>query len=373
VDHIGVNDNFFELGGHSLLAARLIARIEKETGDNIPVATLFEAPTIAQLGIRLSQRTYASAWSPLVQLSAPEGSPTAPPFFCVHSLGANLVSYRKIAALMRRDRPVYGLQPHGLDGRQEPLESVEAMASAYIEEIRRKQPHGPYYLGGVCIGGVLAYEIAQRLRAAGEKVAIVALIDSFLPGQLQYLHSRANLTEYLDWHLGELLRLPAFGRLKYLAKWLANGCIRLGNALGWTERSALARATKKVAEAHRRAILSYNAKPYRGKIVQLMCSDASHRAYEDRRLAWSLLAAEGLEVRLVPGNHLTMVEEPHVQVLAQELQGCLDRASGAAGSPYREIEKKAAAQGTRAKGINIPQRKIRRINQLSQRFGLSTY
>jgi amino acid adenylation domain-containing protein len=352
LDHIGVNDNFFDLGGHSLLAARLIARIEKETGDNIPVATLFEAPTIAQLGIRLSQRTYASAWSPLVQLSAPEDNTTALPFFCVHSLGANLVSYRKIAALMRRDRTVYGLQPHGLDGRQEPLESIEAMASAYVEEIRRKQPHGPYYVGGVCIGGVLAYEIAQRLRAVGEEVALVALIDSFLPGQLQYLHSRASLTEYLDRHLGEMLLLPAFGRLKYLAKWLANGYIRLGNAMGWTERSALARATQKVAEAHRRAILSYNAKPYYGKIVQLMCSDASHRAYEDRRLAWSLLASGGLEVRLVPGNHLTMVEEPHVRVLAQELQGCLDRASGAAAStPYREIEKKAAPRGTRAKII----------------------
>jgi thioesterase domain-containing protein len=145
-----------------------------------------------------------------VELHARDGSTTAEPLFCVHSLGANLVSFHKIASLMRRDRAVYGLQPHGLDGRQAPLESIDAMASAYIQEIRKKQPHGPYYLAGVCIGGVLAYEIAQQLRAVGEKVALVALIDSFLPGELQYLHSRPALTEYLDAHLGNMLRLPGF-------------------------------------------------------------------------------------------------------------------------------------------------------------------
>jgi amino acid adenylation domain-containing protein len=368
VEHIGINDDFFDLGGHSLLAARLVARIEKETGENIPVVTLFEAPTIAQLAKRLSQHTYGSAWSPLVALNAVEINTTAKPFFCVHSLGANLVSFRKIASLMGRDRAIYGLQPHGLDGRQEPFESIEAMASAYIKEVRKKQPHGPYYLGGVCIGGVLAYEMAQQLCAAGEEVALVALIDSFLPGKLQYLRSRPSLTEYLDWHLGEMLLLPISERLRYLANWLSNGGIRLRHALGWAERSALARATKKVAQAHRRALFAYKPKPYGGKIVQLMCGEASHRAYEDRRLAWSSLVSEGFEVRIVPGNHLTMVEDPNVQVLAQELQGCLDRVSGIVSSRGCKVEKTPAHQNASASGANVQKQKMRRVDQFSRRL-----
>lgn len=329
VDRIGVNDNFFDLGGHSLLAARLIARIEKQLGNNIPMATLFEAPTIAQLAQRLRQRTYSSAWSPLVELHLPAGITSAKPFFCVHSLGANLVSFHKVAALMRGDRAIYGLQPHGLNGTQKPIESIELIASAYLEEVRKKQPHGPYYLGGVCLGGVIAYEMAQQLRAEGEAVALTALIDSYLPGEMLYLHSRSPLIQYLDRNVGEMLLLPNMARLRYIGRWLANGGMAVGRAFGLAGDSSLERATRKVTEVHRRAILTYRPKPYAGKIVQLMCSDAPHRAYEDRRLAWSSLVPAGFDVRIIPGNHLTMVEEPHAQVLAEELQRCLDREAAA--------------------------------------------
>ena len=332
IDRVGLNDNFFDLGGHSLLAARLIARIEKETGQNIPVATLFEAPTIAQLAQKLIDHTYASAWAPLVELHAPPTAAAAEPFFCIHSLGANLVSFHKLASLLRPDRAIYGLQPHGLDGRQQPLDSVDAIASAYLAEIRKKQPRGPYYLGGICIGGILAYDIARRLVAAGEEVRLLALVDSFLSGDLQYLHTRSEISEYLDCHLGEMLLLSGAARLKYIARWIANGFIRLGWALGFRSRGFVARATRHVAEANMKAVRTYSPQPYTGKITQFMCSDGPHRSFEDRRLAWSSLAAAGLEIHIVPGNHLTMLEEPHVRVLAHELQACLDRADGALSS-----------------------------------------
>lgn len=324
IDRVGLHDNFFDLGGHSLLAARLIACIEKETGENIPVATLFEAPTVAQLAQKLRDHTYTSAWAPLVELHAAQGTSTLPPFFCIHSLGANLVSFHKLAGLLRPDRAVYGLQPPGLDGSRAPLDTMDAIASAYLDEIRKKQPRGPYYLGGICIGGIVAYEIARRLWAAGDEVRFLALIDSFLTGEVRYLHPQSELTEYLDCHLGEFLMLSGAARLKYLANWIGNGFVRLGWALGIRSHASVARTMLRVAEANIQAIQAYAPLPYPGNITQFMCSDGPQRSYEDRRLAWSSLAPNGLEIHVVPGDHLTMVEEPNVRVLARELQNCLD-------------------------------------------------
>src|SRR5207344_3097549 len=107
----------------------------------------------------------------------PQGSKAR--FFCVHGAGGNVLLYRDLARHLGEDHPFYGLQSQGLDGKASPLTTVEAMAEKYLREIRQFQPEGPYCLGGYCLGGTIAYEMAQLLRRDGQEVALVALLDTY--------------------------------------------------------------------------------------------------------------------------------------------------------------------------------------------------
>ena len=179
VEPIGIRDNFFELGGHSLLAVRLFAQVEKRTGKSLPLATLFQAPTIEQLAAILRQEGWESPWASLVPIK-PGGS--RPPIYCVHGVGGNILEYLDLAKHMEEDQPFYGCRR--LTGWQTAHSNltVGQMAAHYIEEVRAFQPHGPYYLGGSSFGGLVAYEMAQQLRAAGEAIGMLALFDTNGPG-----------------------------------------------------------------------------------------------------------------------------------------------------------------------------------------------
>ncbi|RKG66141.1 non-ribosomal peptide synthetase, partial [Corallococcus exercitus] len=177
VRSVGVRSSFFELGGHSLLAVRMVAAVRERLGQSIPLSVLFQQPTVEQLAQVL--REDSQAWTPLVPLE--RGEPGHRPFFLVHPGGGNVLAYSELARRLGPSLPVYGLQSRGLDGRPV-AESIEEMAGLYIEALRTVQPHGPYQLGGWSLGGLVAYEMAQRLREAGEAVDLLALIDTHVPG-----------------------------------------------------------------------------------------------------------------------------------------------------------------------------------------------
>ena len=170
-----VRDNFFDLGGHSLLAVHMFAEIEKVFKVRLPLATLYEAPDIEDIARILSREIVSLRWPCLVAIQ-PSGS--RPPFFCFHGDGGNVLIYKKLSHYLGSDQPVYGLQSQGLDGSSPLLKTVEEMAALYVREIRGVQPHGPYLLGGYCLGGTIAYETAQQLHAAGEEIALLALFDT---------------------------------------------------------------------------------------------------------------------------------------------------------------------------------------------------
>jgi len=173
---IGVRDHFFKMGGTSLLAMVLLAQIEKLTGKNLPLATFLYASTIEQLADIIAKEEWTALWSSLVQIQ-PGGS--RPPLFLIHGAGGYIFFYRDLARHLGSDQPVYGLQSKGLNDKQPFLTRVEEMASHYIEEIKTVQPKGPYFLGGYCLGGSIAYEIAQQLIAQGQEVALLALMETY--------------------------------------------------------------------------------------------------------------------------------------------------------------------------------------------------
>jgi acyl carrier protein len=210
---VGMDDNFFELGGHSLLAVRLFAEIEKSFGKNLPLAALFQAPTIRQLARVMRQEGWLGAWSSMVMI---QGGGKRTPFFCVHAAGGNVLEYRDLARLLGPDQPFYGLQAKGLDGKEEPHTTIKEMADHYLKEMREVQPEGPYLIGGRSSGGTIAFEMACRLAAEGQEVALLALLDTYpagyfklLPGSMSWRQRASRYGRKLQSHAANLRQLQA--------------------------------------------------------------------------------------------------------------------------------------------------------------------
>ncbi len=188
VPQIGVRDDFFDAGGHSLLTMRLFAEIEERLGVNLPVASIFTAPTVEGLARLVESKSARDHWRSLVPVAARvEGRP----LFCVHGAGGEIALFAELGRRMGATRPFYGLQAQGLDGRTDVLATVEEMAAHYVAEVRSVQPTGPYLLAGMCMGGLVAFEMAQQLHASGETVAFLGVIDS--PGPRETEAQRAPI------------------------------------------------------------------------------------------------------------------------------------------------------------------------------------
>jgi surfactin family lipopeptide synthetase A len=188
ISPVGVRTSFFDLGGQSLLAARLFMKISREFGRDLPLAVLFQAPTIEQLARVLDQQSASPLYATLVTIR-PHGVKS--PFFCVHGGEGNTLFLHRLAREMDSEQPFYGLEPEGLDGRRFSRTTVEQMAMHYLSEIRKVQPKGPYYLGGYCFGGLVAFEMARLLEQQDENAAIIALFSAPLRMQRNQLAPNA--------------------------------------------------------------------------------------------------------------------------------------------------------------------------------------
>ncbi|MCZ6587230.1 MAG: AMP-binding protein, partial [Alphaproteobacteria bacterium] len=176
VEHVGLNDNFFMLGGDSLQALELFLQIEREIGRRVPLSILYEATTVAEMAACIEKNDRPEIVFPI------RSKGHRPPFFSVHATGGEILDQMGLSRHLGEDQPFYALQAIGVDDKEMPVTRMEELAACYIEAIKSVQPQGPYFIGGPYGGGVVAYEMARQLKAAGEEIALLALIHSSLGG-----------------------------------------------------------------------------------------------------------------------------------------------------------------------------------------------
>ncbi|KYC35299.1 hypothetical protein WA1_09105 [Scytonema hofmannii PCC 7110] len=331
---VGVRDNFFDKGGNSLLAVRLMTQIQKLFEKELSLSTLLQRPTIECLASILRQQTAFVPQSSLVEIQ-PAGS--KPPFFCVHPVGGNVLCYVDLARLLGQEQPFYGLQSPGLNGEREPYTQVKDMATHYIEALRTIQPEGPYLLGGWSMGGIVAFEMAQQLHKQNQEVAALILLDSRAPVGTSNLDD-AKLLSWFVRDLGgrfakdltvshdQLQGLGPDEGLQYVLEQARKANI-LPADVGLMQIQRLLQVFK----ANTRAMWSYKPEVYPNRVILLRPNEMFSEDFDnfgDHTLGWSKFVSNQIEIHTVPGNHYTILANPHVKFLAERLRNYLDQVSG---------------------------------------------
>jgi amino acid adenylation domain-containing protein len=285
---IGISDGFFQLGGHSLLAVELMARIEEQFGRRLPLGAIFQGDTVADLTARLREPSPMQG-SPLILL---ERGGERTPFFFVHPVGGTILQYRALAHRLGKERPFYALQSPALEGNPlSPEITIEALARNYLDAVRTASPKGPYLLGGWSFGGLVAAEMAQALRDAGEEVALLALLDSHAQSDP---HADPN----------ELAALTAW---------------ELGDGQSWPHQHF--ETVERIVHAHLSAVRRWTPKPYDGRALLF----AAHQrgVVRDATLGWGQLLPQ-LSVIEVEADHFSLLREPAVDEVARKLHAALE-------------------------------------------------
>jgi phthiocerol/phenolphthiocerol synthesis type-I polyketide synthase E len=332
VDSLTPDQNYFDLGGDSSLAVKMFAQIEEVFKVKLPIATLYQAPTVCELAEILRGAISTGRWLSLVQIQ-PNG--TRFPFFCIHPHGGNVLVYRELSRHLGADQPFFGLQSRGLDGSEEPLTRIENMAELYAAEIRQAQPRGPYFIGGYCMGGAVAYEIARQLHAQGEQVALVALFDAMEFSQFHdpsFLQMSYYNCQRIFFHLANIMRLNSDNRSRFVSEKLRGLRVRLpvwlARVLGNTAQvgtASQATVLGRIWKANFEAYLNYVAKPYAGTVVDIRpCRQ--YRMFDHEQFKWGRLARGGQKTVVLPVNPPAMLSDAFVAHLAQALRQCLDEA-----------------------------------------------
>ncbi len=298
---VGIHDDFFDLGGHSLIGIQLLGQVEQQFGKALPLKTLFEAPTIAQFADLLKGEGAAHDWKNL-SLIQPEGDDL--PLFCVHGDEAS----HFIPKYLGNTRPFFAFFHQGEDGKRIEHTTVETIAAHFIREMKQAKPKGPYLLTGYSFGGIVAYEMAQQLTAAGEQVPLLAVFDTYAPG----LHLEAIKADAKPWD----------GLKKAVLRGIVKRALKNEGTVPARWRNF------HIVDTYDQAVKAYMPAPYNGKLTVIKAG----QSWGPKEMGWEKLTRGGMEVVVVPGDHYSLIKEPHVQALTRELVARLEAGPAIAGA-----------------------------------------
>ena len=320
------DDNFFDLGGDSLLAVELFAEIERVCGREMAPVTIYCAPTISALAAVLDEPT-APRFPPVLQLKA--GTAGAP-IFLAHGLAGTAMDFYQLVKYVQTQRPIYGMQAKGTDGVEEPFESVEDLAQYHLDAIKEIQPHGPYFLVGYSLGGLVTLEMAQRLVAQGEKVALLAQLETYPHPRFLSLRQRVRLAIRLARHRATTVsRLPIRDALSYIIRPSERRLYitrdSSGNGPGPVPAGAANTPTmQRARESAYRSLTKYRPRFYNGTI-KFVKAETITDFPDDPAAIWSGLA-DRFHSESVPGDHLGILGT-HFEKLASVVSRYLEEAS----------------------------------------------
>jgi thioesterase domain-containing protein/acyl carrier protein len=335
IESISVDDNFFELGGHSLLAARMLTQVEREFGRRVKLATLFLAPTLQEFAKVLAQTDLREFDFRQVVKIQPHGSKR--PLIVINNTGI----YYGLAKNLGPEQPVYSLQLFDPSVRDSALpDTLEEIATGYVELIRRVQPHGPYDLMGWCVAGALAFEIARRLVDDRQEISHLFLIDSWVPGYFKRLPKLRGLVAtyslraqliFADWRrvLSSEKSVWAFIAQRTLFKRLQRLFTRSGShhPPGANEEGQTTPETydQWLLAYLQRMTDQYTPKPYEGAVTLLRSRLEPTGLFFEEDAGWGAFAQAGIDVRFVDGNHFTMFQDPGSSQMAAHVAAALEK------------------------------------------------
>ncbi|MBB6498128.1 non-ribosomal peptide synthetase [Pedobacter cryoconitis] len=333
VKEIGIDDNFFELGGHSLIAIQFMIQIEKANGHGLPLATLFEYPTVRTLGKLLDGQSKLTNYTSLVPIK-PSGTKT--PIYIVHGAGYNVLNFSGIGLLLDDDQPVFGIQAQGLDGVEVPMDNMEDIARNYVESILEQNPSGPYALAGYSFGGYVVIEMARQLREMGHEIKMLGIFDTNarnldLHGSTRdiFLKRLKMQIPKLKWIVRSLINrpLPTLIYQKNIFKYKLMELFGISHQEKEEEQSGIYEIMRRIDEKYDIAYMNYKLTPFDEKIHLFRATDNIYFVEDYKYLGWQKYAMKGVEVHDVSGDHKTMLLAPHDKGFAKTLQQVLDKES----------------------------------------------